>query len=199
MRGSADQSSSVRRKRSAGLCTLPFATTCSMSLSPRPWMSSALREAKWISACTRCAWQCRPPEQRATASPSGRMTSEAQTGQCVGMVKGWLSAGRFSRTTLTISGMTSPARRTKTVSPTRTSLRATSSALCRVALVTVTPPTSTACRRATGVTAPVRPTCTSMASTMVVFSTAGNFHATAQRGARETNPAVCCSAKRSAL
>ena len=42
-----------------------------------------------------------------------------------------------------ICGMTSPARWTTTVSPTRTSLRAISSSLCRVALETTTPPTVT--------------------------------------------------------
>src|SRR3569833_1510012 len=70
-----------------------------------------------------------------------------------------------------------------TVSPTRTSLRCTSSSLCSVALETVTPPTNTGCRRAVGVIAPVRPTCTSMAVTAVMASSAGNLCARAQRGA----------------
>jgi hypothetical protein len=73
-----------------------------------------------------------------------------------------LSSGRASITTATTSGMTSPARRTITVSPTRASRRATWSALCSVALVTTTPATLTGASRATGVIAPVRPTCTSM-------------------------------------
>ena len=42
-----------------------------------------------------------------------------------------------------------------------------SSSLCSVARETVTPPTSTGFRCATGVSAPVRPTCTSMSSTAV--------------------------------
>ena len=54
--------------------------------------------------------------------------------------------------------MTSPARCTTTVSPTRTSLRAISSSLCRVALETTTPPTVTGLSLAIGVSAPVRPT-----------------------------------------
>ena len=54
--------------------------------------------------------------------------------------------------------MTSPARCTTTVSPTRTSLRAISSSLCRVALETTTPPTVTGLSLASGVSAPVRPT-----------------------------------------
>ena len=53
------------------------------------------------------------------------------------------SGGRLPSTTLTISGMTSPARRMKTVSPLRTSLRRSSSSLCSVARDTVTPPTFT--------------------------------------------------------
>ncbi len=46
------------------------------------------------------------------------------------------SAGRRSGSTRTNSGMTSPARRMTTVSPTRTSLRSISSMLCNVALLT---------------------------------------------------------------
>ena len=38
--------------------------------------------------------------------------------------------------------------------------------------------------------APVRPTCTSMPSTSVAISSAGNLCATAQRGARETKPSA---------
>ena len=60
--------------------------------------------------------------------------------------------------------MTSPARCTTTVSPTRTSLRAISSSLCSVAFETTTPPTVTGFSLATGVSAPVRPTWISIAS-----------------------------------
>ena len=42
--------------------------------------------------------------------------------------------------------------------------------------------------------APVRPTWTSMPRTSVAISSAGNLCATAQRGSRETNPSVRCSA-----
>ena len=77
--------------------------------------------------------------------------------------------------TLTISGMTSPARRTKTWSPTRTSFRFSSSGLWSVARETVTPPTCTGVRKATGVSAPVRPTFTSMLSTWVRASSGGNL------------------------
>jgi hypothetical protein len=74
------------------------------------------------------------------------------------MVNCGASCTRLSASTATTSGITSPARRTITVSPTRTSLRRASSSLCSVALVTVTPPTNTGASRATGVSLPVRPT-----------------------------------------
>ena len=108
------------------------------------------------------------------------------------MAKTLASAGRFSSTTEATSGITSPALRTITVSPIRISLRSISSSLCSVALVTVTPPTNTGLRRATGVIAPVRPTCTVMSSTVVMASSAGNLCAIAQRGARETKPSSLC-------
>jgi hypothetical protein len=71
-------------------------------------------------------------------------------------------------------------------------LAPTSSSLCSVALVTVTPPTKTGFSRATGVIAPVRPTWTSMPSTSVSASSAGNLWAMAKRGARETKPSRSC-------
>ena len=122
-----------------------------------------------------------------------RTIAEPHSGHFVGITNGFASRGRFSGTTRTTSGITSPARRTITVSPMCTSLRRTSSSLCSVALVTVTPPTNTGASRATGVIAPVRPTWTSMPSTSVAISSAGNLCATAQRGSRVTKPSVRCS------
>ena len=121
-------------------------------------------------------------------SPSARTASEPHSGQLSGHWKRRASAGLRSGSARTTSGMTSPARRTTTVSPIHTSLRSISSWLWSVALVTVTPPTSTGSSRATGVSLPVRPTWTSMFSTVVSASSAGNLKATAQRGARETCP-----------
>ena len=57
----------------------------------------------------------------------------------------------------------------------------------------MTPPTNTGLSRATGVSAPVRPTCTSIASTRLVASSAGNLCATAKRGARATKPSRSCA------
>src|SRR4030095_13701633 len=132
-------------------------------------------------------------------SSGNRTTADPHSGHFFGITKALALDGRFSVTTRTTSGMTSPARRTITVSPICTSLRRTSSSLCSVALVTVTPPTNTGFKRATGVIAPVRPTCTSMPTTSVAISSAGNLCATAQRGSRLTKPSFCCRSRRSTL
>ena len=136
----------------------------------------------------RCAAQVSSPEQRHTASPSSRTISEPHTGHSPGICHCGASGARYSGTTRAISGITSPARRTITVSPMRTSRRAIWSALCKVALVTTTPATCTGRSRATGVAAPVRPIWMSMPSSTVDCSWAGNLCAIAQRGARETKP-----------
>ena len=160
-------------------------------------MSIARREAKCSSDCLRCAGQKRPPVQRATASPSSFFTVEPHTGHFDGSLKG-SRRGPFEATRAT-SGMTSPARRTTTVSPAQMSLRRTSSSLCSVAFTMVVPPTKIGSSRATGVIAPVRPTWKSIATSLVVASSAGNLCAIAQRGARETKPSACWSAKRLTL
>ena len=89
------------------------------------------------------------------------------------MGTGWAASGRFDSTTFITWGITSPARRTSTVSPMRASSRAISSMLCKEALETVTPPTKTGWSLATGVTAPVRPTWNSTSSSTVLASSAG--------------------------
>src|SRR2546422_592497 len=70
--------------------------------------------------------------QRTTTSPSGREAADPHTGHRSGKTNGLASAGRFSVTTRTMCGMTSPARSTTTVSPSRTSSRSISSTLWRV-------------------------------------------------------------------
>jgi hypothetical protein len=95
--------------------------------------------------------------------------------------------------------MTSPARRTTTVSPIMNPLRSTSSMLCSVALLTVTPPTNTGFSLAAGVNAPVRPTLKTTPSSAVISSSAGNLCASAHRGARETKPSFSWSARLSTL
>ena len=113
----------------------------------------------------------------------------------MGMLNSLAAIGLWVSTTDTTSGITSPARRTTTVSPIRISLRLSSSSLCKVALVTFTPPTNTLLSLATGVMAPVRPTCTVISSTTVVASSAGYLCAIAHRGARDTKPSSFCCAK----
>jgi hypothetical protein len=108
----------------------------------------------------------------------------------------------LSITTSTICGITSPARWTITVSPTRMSRPRGSAAVIADALDVIlvvqrgvgptTPPTVTGASRATGVSAPVRPTWMSMPFSTVVACSAGNLCAIAQRGERETKPSRSC-------
>ena len=101
-------------------------------------MSSAPRDARWMSD-----WAMRLGQstfsQKWWPSPSGRTSGWPQAGQAAGMAQALAPFGRCSGTLPTTSGMTSPARRTITVSPTRTSLASTWISLCSVALVIVTP------------------------------------------------------------
>ena len=71
--------------------------------------------------------------------------------------------------------MISPAFSTTTRSPIFRSSRATSSQLNSEARLTVVPDRMTGSRMATGVTAPVRPTFTSMSRTTVSDRSAGNL------------------------
>ena len=68
------------------------------------------------------------------------------------------------------------------------SFRATSSALCKVASCTVEPAINTGSRTAYGVTAPVRPTLTSIRSNRVVACSARNLKAIAHRGNFDVAP-----------
>ena len=135
---------------------------------------AALRGAEQAARAARS--RCRPP--RCT-------TSLPQTGQRDGSVKTRASAGRRSATTPTTSGITSPARRTITVSPMRTSFLRSSSSLCSVALRTVMPPTNTGSSLATGVSAPGAADLHLDVAHLVSCSCAGYLCATAQRGSRE--------------
>ena len=110
--------------------------------SPRPSMSIAPRETKCLSSCH---W--RPGQTRfghfVKTPPSGLTVGVSHDGQCAGGRGGSARSGRSTACGAgeTTCGMTSPARRTMTSSPTRRSLRARSSSLCSVASLTVTPPT----------------------------------------------------------
>ena len=131
-----------------------------------------------------------PPTQRVTASVAILSKGPPHAGQAVGN-----SIARVTASvgiTRTICGITSPARRTMTVSPIRTPKRIISSALWSVALVTVTPPTKSAFKLATGVIEPVRPTWKVTSSKVVMSSSGGYLYALAQRGAREMKPNFFC-------
>src|ERR1700704_4712758 len=97
----------------------------------------------------RCAGQS-TLTQLVAASPSARTSGCPHAGQSFGNFHRLRPLRRFASTGPTTSGITSPALRTMTVSPTRTSLRATSSSLCNVACWTVEPPTKTGSSRAKG-------------------------------------------------
>ena len=105
----------------------------------------------------------------------------------MGMTKSRTGGSCWSRsasTGPTISGMTSPALRSTTMSPIFTPLALTTSWLCRVAIPTVDPATLTGSITPNGVTRPVRPTLTAMSSSLVWTSSGGYLYATAQRGTR---------------
>ena len=78
-----------------------------------------------------------------------------------------------SFTTFKTCGITSPARSINTVSPICKPNRPISSMLCKVDRLTVTPPTCTGSSIATGVSVPMRPTCTTMSFTTVCSCRAG--------------------------
>ena len=115
-----------------------------------------------------CPWHAWQGFRRMRPSPP-------QVGQAVGKRQGRLFLGRLASTGPNTSGMTSPALRTKTVSPGRTSLASTWSSLCSVASDTVEPPTKTGSSMAKGVAFPVRPIDTMMSLSTVVRSSGGNL------------------------
>src|SRR5881275_1518634 len=162
-------------------------------------MSSAPRPAKWNTDSRSWAGQDTVLGQRVSASPSGRTSGVLHSGHSVGITNSVSDPSRNATTGPTTSGMTSPARRTTTVSPMRTSLRLTSSSLCNVAVLTVTPPTWTGSSEANGVTRPVRPTLTKMLLSLVLTSSGGYFHATAQRGDFAVEPSRPCNDTASTL
>ena len=96
-------------------------------------------------------------------------------------------------------GMTSPAFSITTRVASRRSLRAMSSALCSVAIEIVEPARNTGSSTAYGVTAPVRPTFTSIFSSVVCACCAGNLNAVAQRGNLAVVPSRSRSARSSTL
>ena len=114
--------------------------------------------------------------QRVSDSPSACTRVEAMSqGHVEGNTQGLQFLGRFSSTGPTTSGITSPALRTITVSPGRTSFSATCSRLWRVAMETVEPLTTTGSSTANGVARPVRPIETWMSFRIVLRSSGANL------------------------
>ena len=148
--------------------------SCITRFSPRCSMSIAPREAKWAMRCTRWPGQS-ALVQKVSLSPSSRTRGMPQMGHAVGNSHSGRPGGRLESTGATTSGMTSPALRTTTVSPGRTSLTRTWSWLWRVARRTVDPLTRTGSSWAKGVAFPVRPIDTMMSMSVVVASSGGNL------------------------
>ena len=128
--------------------------------------------------------------QNVSLSPGSRVRGSPHDGHDVGNFHfGLRRFGTRPRFTgPTTSGMTSPAFRTMTRSPGRTSFAATWSSLCSVATPTVEPPTKTGSSWAKGVARPVRPMETWIATSRVVRSSGGNLNAMAHRGALDVAP-----------
>ena len=116
--------------------------------------------------------------------------AESHSGQTSGIRKGLVCSGLFSFITVNTSGITSPALCTITVSPTLTSFLSISSRLWRVALSMVTPPTDTGSSMATGVIAPVLPTPTAIAMTLVDSCFGANLYASAHLGLLVMTPSL---------
>ena len=106
---------------------------------------------------------------------------------------------RAPTSTRTTWGMISPAFWITTVSPIRTSLRRISSALCRLARLTVVPASGTGVRSATGVSLPVLPTCTVIPTTLVTACSASYLKAINQRGLLLRVPSRACWPRSSTL
>ena len=87
-------------------------------------MSIAPRDAKWAMRWSRWPGQS-AFVQNVSLSPGSRTSGAWHTGHSVGNSHSGRSGGRIDSTGATTSGMTSPALRTTTVSPGRTSLTRT--------------------------------------------------------------------------
>ena len=167
--------------------------------SPKPSMSIAPLWTKCLTCWKTCPGQ---PVRfgQIVQTPSGFTVGVPQIGHSLGG-RAFRSRFPFRRwiSGATTCGITSPARVTITSSPSRTSLRARSSSLCRVAVCTVTPLTCTGSSIAKGTRCPVRPTFQTIRFSFVVAVIGGNFQAIAQRGSRPTTPRSRQSARSSTL
>ena len=159
-------------------------------------MSSAA-PTQWISVSRPRDGQARFG-QRCITSPSGLTIPSSQSGQRSGIRNGAVPSGCGS-TGPTTWGITSPARWTITVSPSRMSFRFRSSSLWSVACETVTPPTETGSSCAQGFSAPVRPTRTWILTSLVCARSGAHLYARAQRGRSCSAPRRSCWSNASTL
>lgn len=113
------------------------------------------------------------------------------------MTKGVSAPLRRSVSTRATLGITSPPFSTTTASPTRMSFRRISSSLWSVARDTTLPPSGTGSSTATGVSVPVRPTCTRISRTTEMASREGYLSASAQRTLRDVQPSRSWAASES--
>src|SRR5688500_18884850 len=148
-------------------------------------MSAAARDAQWISRRTVCAGQATFVQYSSRLLPCS-VSGSPQLGHSDGGTISRSAPVRLdsSRTPAT-NGITSPARRTSTVSPILMPRARITSWLASVARVTVVPPTNTGSSAATGATLPVLPTSHSTSASTVVFSSAAYLNASAPRGRSE--------------
>ena len=110
--------SSVSANRSPSSAISSLLINASAALKPSTSMSNADRPARWNNRSRSCAGQDCELGQRMSMSPSfiGRSVVP-QEGHSVGITHGYASSGRSSITGPRISGITSPALRSTTVSP----------------------------------------------------------------------------------
>ena len=121
------------------------------------------------------------------------------SGQFSGICHSRSVPSRISTTAPRISGMTSPALRRTTVSPIMHALGLDHLLIVQGGLAHGGPATFTGSIIANGVARPVRPTPTTMSSSLVCTSSGGYLYAIAQRGARLVAPSSACSASSSTL
>jgi hypothetical protein len=163
-------------------------------------MSNAPRLPTWVSLSLSWDGHVRVLGHRMSASPSrDGARAVPHAGHSDGMTNSRSLPSRRATTGPTISGITSPALRSTTMSPISTPLRLTSCWLCSVACSTVEPETLTGSMTPYGVTRPVRPTLTRMSSSRVLTSSGGYFQAIAHRGARDVEPRRFCKPTSSTL
>ena len=152
-----------RCRPAGGSARLPRMRRCASS--PSPSMSKQSRETKCRSRSTACAGA----DQAAGAAPRDHALLAHREAAADRAVVGKLVGLRVLRPAVEHDARRSAGSRRRragrsTVSPTRTSLRAISSSLCRVARCTTTPPTVIGSSIATGVSVPCRPTWIEMSS-----------------------------------